>query len=115
MDRHYGGVIWTDHALKRLQERQLSQAEAWATWKRPDNSRWAQGQGAWIYFRTIGSRKLEVVAKKNDRGEWVIISVWSTVTPSVKKREVLPSHTAYQLPLVNRLLTKLRALRGKQA
>jgi hypothetical protein len=77
MDRNYGGVIWTNHALQRLKERGISQGDAWATWKNPQNSRFAQNQGAWIYYRTYGSQKIEVVAKQNEKKEWLILSVWS--------------------------------------
>lgn len=77
MDNKYGGVIWTNHAIKRLNERGISQGDAWATWSRPEQSRYASAKGAWIYYRTYGNQRIEVVAKKNDRGEWIILSVWS--------------------------------------
>ena len=77
MDKNFGGVIWTNHALSRLSERGIKQGDAWATFNRPEQSRYAATQGAWIYHRTYGSEKIEVVAKKNERGEWIILSVWS--------------------------------------
>ncbi len=77
MDKNYGGVIWTNHALQRLKERGISQGDAWATWRNPDQSRYATTQGAWVYYKTYGSEKIEVVAKKNEKGEWIMLSVWS--------------------------------------
>ena len=79
MDNHFGGVIWTNHALQRLRERNIKQGDAWATWSRPDQSRAGSGvsQGAWVYYRTYGSTRIEVVAKQNEKKEWIIISVWS--------------------------------------
>ncbi len=77
MDKNYGGVIWTNHALQRLKERGIKQGDAWATWRNPQQERYAQSQGAWIYYRTYGSTKIEVVAKKNEKGEWMILSVWA--------------------------------------
>lgn len=77
MDRNYGGIIWTNHALERLRERGIKQGDAWAAFRRPDQSRWAQTQNAWIYYKTWGDEKIEVVAKQNERKEWVILSVWS--------------------------------------
>lgn len=77
MDRNYGGVVWTNHALDRLKQRGITQEDAWATFQRPEQSRYAKTQGAWIYYRTYGSEKLEVVAKQNERKEWVILTVWS--------------------------------------
>lgn len=77
MDKNFGGVIWTNHALDRLRERGISQSDAWATWSRPDQSRYATSKDAWIYYKTYGNEKVEVVAKKNEKGDWLILSVWS--------------------------------------
>lgn len=85
MDKNYGGVIWTTHALQRLKERNISQGDAWATWKRPDQSRYATAKGAWIYYKIYPTQKysgasgekIEVVAKQNEKKEWLILSVWS--------------------------------------
>ena len=76
-DRNYGGVIWTNHALERLNKRGIKQGDAWATWRRPDQSRFANSKGAWVYYKTYGDQKIEVVAKQNEKKEWVILSVWS--------------------------------------
>ncbi len=76
MDNHYGGVIWTNHALQRLRERNISQGDAWATWSRPEQSR-KGASGNWVYYKTWGNQKIEVVAKQNEKGEWLILSVWS--------------------------------------
>ena len=75
--RDYGGVIWTNHALQRLKQRGISQGDAWATWKNPDQSRFAKSKGSWIYYKTYGNQRIEVVAKQNERKQWLIISVWS--------------------------------------
>ncbi len=79
MDNHFGGVIWTNHALERLRIRGIKQGDAWATWNRPEQSRKGSGSllGAWFYYRTWGNQKIEVVAKQNEKREWIIISVWS--------------------------------------
>jgi hypothetical protein len=77
MDRNFGGVIWTNHALQRLTERNISQGDAWATFNKPDQSRYAQTKSAWIYYKTYGNTKIEVVAARNEKKEWVILSVWS--------------------------------------
>lgn len=77
MDQHFGGVIWTNHALERLRERGISQSDAWATWSTPDQSRYAATKGAWVYYKTYDDQKIEVVAKKNEEGKWIILTVWS--------------------------------------
>lgn len=76
-DRAYGGVIWTNHALQRLKERGISQADAYYTFKNPHQSRFANNKGAWIYYRIYNNNRIEVVAKKNEENEWLILSVWS--------------------------------------
>lgn len=86
MLKNYKGVIWTNHALARLRERGIKQSDAWATWRRPDQSRYAQSKGAWIYYRTFGDKKIEVVAKQNEKKEWVILSVWSRPVFRRKKK-----------------------------
>lgn len=86
MDKNYKGVIWTNHAIAQMKKRGIKQGDAWATFRRPDNSRFAESKGAWIYYKTYDRKKIEVVAKKNpsknsgpSAGKWVILSVWSKV------------------------------------
>lgn len=75
--REYKGLIFTDHALQRLKERGISQGDAWATWKNADQSRYAKSKDAWIYYKTYGNTTIEVVAKYNEKKEWIVLSVWS--------------------------------------
>lgn len=88
MNQKYGGVIWTNHAIDRLKERGIKQGEALAAFKHPQKSRYAATRGAWVYNRTSKQEKIEVVAKKNDQKEWVILSVWSR-PDYVRQREGL--------------------------
>ena len=81
MDNHFGGVIWTNHALGRLRERGIKQGDAWATWNRPESSKKGTAPGTFVYFRNYGGTQIEVVAKKNEKGEWLILSVWSRPVP----------------------------------
>ena len=83
-NRNYGGVIWTNHALQRLNERGITQGDAWAVWNRPDESRYSTTKGAWIYYRTWGDTRIEIVAKQNEKKEWIILSVWSKKVQQLK-------------------------------
>ena len=76
MNNDFGGIRWTNHALQRMRERGIKQGDAWATWRRPDQSRKGKS-GKWVYYKTYGNQKIEVVAKKNEKKEWIILSVWS--------------------------------------
>lgn len=87
MNKNYGGVIWTNHALKRMSERGVKQGDAWATFRRPDSSRKAQKKGSFVYYKTYGNQKIEVVAAKNNKKEWVIMSVWSKEASKPIKKE----------------------------
>lgn len=77
MNNSYGGVIWTNHAIERLRERNISQGDAYATFRRPQLSRKGSAPNSFVYYRNYGTEKIEVVAKKNERNEWIILSVWS--------------------------------------
>lgn len=88
MDNHFGGVIWTNHALERLRQRGIKQGDAWATWRNPQESRKGTISGSWVYHRNYGGTQIEVVAKQNERKEWIILSVWSSrVFENSKKPE----------------------------
>ena len=86
MNKNFGGVIWTNHALQKLKERGIKQGDAWATWRNPQQSRRATSKGTWIYYRTYGSEKIEVIAKQNEKKEWIILSVWSKPVYETKKK-----------------------------
>ncbi len=85
MDNKYGGVIWTNHALERLKQRNVQQGDAWATWNRPDRSKYDPSKGVWVYNRVWGDVSMEVVAKQNERKEWLILSVWSNSVSGNRK------------------------------
>lgn len=75
--RTYKDLIFTDHALERMQEREVKAGDVWATMNRPQVSREAHRQGNWVFTRDWGSEELEVVATKKEGGKWLVISVWS--------------------------------------
>lgn len=84
MDSNYKNLIWTNHALRRMRERGIVQSDAYAAWRNPDRSKYAKNKAAWVYYKDLNSKNIEVVVKKNEKGEWVILSVWSK-TPSSDK------------------------------
>lgn len=76
MDRKYGGIIWTNHVLVRLKERNISQSDVFYSFQHPDTSRYAKTQKAYIYQKYFDSYLIEVVARKNEKNEWIILSAW---------------------------------------
>lgn len=103
MEKEFGGVIWTDHALERLRERGIKQGDAWATFRRPDKSRYAKAKSAWVYYKTYGKERIEVVAKKNEKGRWIVLSVWSR--PAGNKKKGKKEDSLFML-IVKKLLKK---------
>jgi hypothetical protein len=85
--KDYGGVVWTNHAMDRLKERGIEQGDAWATWSSPDSSQFAKSRGGWVYKKRFGGQEIEVVAKKNEKDKWIILSVWSKYVRSYKKKD----------------------------
>lgn len=79
MQTEYLGVVFTGHALARLRERGIAQSDAWYTWRHPTHQSKGSSPGAYRYSRKYGRQEIEVIAKKNDRGQWLILSVWSNV------------------------------------
>lgn len=67
------GIIWTNHALERLNQRGLTKNLAYQTFKDPYKTSPAKS-GALEYIRFFGKSKVTVIAKKNDRDEWLILS-----------------------------------------
>ena len=106
MDKNFGGVIWTNHVLSRMADRGIKQGDAWATFNRPEQSRAAKIKGSWIYYRTYGNERIEVVATKNENREWVILSVWSMpVHRSPRRAQSEKSESIWKL-MIRQILGK---------
>lgn len=73
--RNYGGLIWTNHALDRLTARGLSQERAWETFKNPDIEQKTKDEGT-LFQKRFGETLVTVIAKQNEKKEWIVISVW---------------------------------------
>lgn len=85
--RNYGGVIWTNHALERLHQRSIPQDVAYLAFRKADKSRYAQSKGGWVYHKTIQGKLIEVVAKKNEKNQWVILTVWSKLAVQSQRKQ----------------------------
>lgn len=87
----YGGLIWTKHALDQLVERGLSQEMVWEAFKKPDSSRDGKTPDSFEFKKRFDKHTVIVVAKKNEKNEWVILSCWINPplpgTKDVKQKE----------------------------
>lgn len=74
--QYMGGVIWTNHALERLGQRGLSQKMAYETFSMPDNKFEGKNNGSLEFQKKYSDSLVTVIAKKNEKGEWVVLSCW---------------------------------------
>ncbi len=91
MNTNFRGAIWTNHALERIRERGFDQDAAGWTFTNPDTIRPGKQPETSEYKKRFNEKTITLIGKKNERGEWVIISAW--IDPPVegtrdhKKRE----------------------------
>lgn len=77
MKTRYMDAIFTKHAINRLYNRGIAQSDAWYTFQHPDGSLPGKTPGSRKFYKNYGQQRIEVVAKQNEKGEWVILSCWS--------------------------------------
>lgn len=73
--RTYGGLIWTNHALDRLGQRGLTQDLAWQTFNHPEKTSPGKN-GSWQYEKKVQNSTVTIIAKQNEKNEWLILSCW---------------------------------------
>lgn len=74
--REYLDLIFTNHALERMNGRGMRQDWAWETWKHPDTQTEGNSHDSIRFEKQIDTYHVTVVAKQNDRREWIVISAW---------------------------------------
>lgn len=77
LSKNYGGAIWTNHALERLSKRGLSQDLAWQAFQYPDTSLPGKKAETTEYRKKLGNSLVTIVTKRNEKGEWIILSCWA--------------------------------------
>jgi hypothetical protein len=108
MERKYLNLIFTKHAITRLYNRGITQAKAYETFSNPDGQLPGKIAGSVKFYKNYGKQRIEVIAKKNDKGEWVVFSCWA------KFKEKTPYQ--YQEPLLQKVIGGLvrKIFSGKQ-
>lgn len=71
----YRGLIFTNHALQRMDERYLPKEWVSDTFHHPDDTAAAKQDGI-LYKKTFGPSTVSVIAKQNENNEWIILSCW---------------------------------------
>ena len=97
MQRHYAGAIWTNHAHERLNQRGLTQEMAGTTFAHADVSMAGKQAGSIEYRKRYGRSLVTVIAKKNENGEWLILSCWiDPPMPGTEDEKKLHAYRDYQ-------------------
>src|SRR3989344_5960746 len=74
--QHYGGAIWTNHALQRLGQRGLTQELAWKAFNSPHHSLPGKNPGTIEFQKRFNKSLITIIAKQNEKKEWIILSCW---------------------------------------
>ncbi|HRN69791.1 MAG TPA: DUF4258 domain-containing protein [Candidatus Woesebacteria bacterium] len=74
--QQYKGLIWTNHALQRLEERKIPQDWAWRAFKFPDSIQKGKKSGTVEHTKQYNALTVTLIATKNEKKEWIIISCW---------------------------------------
>lgn len=75
-EREYKNIVFTNHALERLNSRHITADAVYNVVNWADESK-DMGQGKRKFIRTFGGRLIHVVAfHKPAKQHWVVVSVW---------------------------------------
>ncbi|HUD44536.1 MAG TPA: hypothetical protein VMR41_03280 [Patescibacteria group bacterium] len=97
MQRHFAGAIWTNHALERLSQRGFTQEMAGQTFANADDSIAGKQAGSIEYHKRFGKSLVTVIAKKNEKNEWLILSCWiDPPLPGTKDEKKLIAYRRFQ-------------------
>jgi hypothetical protein len=112
MNPRYGGVIWTNHAIKRLYERGITQSDAWYSFQHSDRQLPGKTPGTIRYYKDYGAQRIEVIATQNEKKEWVILSCWSKMMGTGKS--VFPRKENIYLAIAKKIIRRLRKKRKEK-
>lgn len=87
-------VVFTDHAIKRMHQRGISGDWAWQSVKQPDKTSAGKERHTTEFIKQFNAHMVTTIAKKNDIGEWVVLSVW--MDPPLKGTSDFSKHEKYQ-------------------
>jgi len=75
-ERLYGGIVWTNHALERIDQRGLSQSLAYQAYRYPDSSYPGKKSGTTEYLKRIQNSTITVITTQSDKNETLVLSCW---------------------------------------
>lgn len=69
-------VVFTNHAIERMKDRKISGDLAWQTVRAPDRTNPGKEKYTTEFIKRFNTYTITAIGKKNDIGEWVVLSVW---------------------------------------
>ncbi len=69
-------VVFTNHAIERMKQRGITGDWVWQAVKQPDDNNPGKEKHTTEFIKNFGNHRVTVVGKKNDIGEWVVVSAW---------------------------------------
>ncbi len=72
----YFGLIFTNHALKKMGERGIRREDVWETFRQPGSEQKGKQRDVFEFRRKFENFELALVAKQNEKNEWIVLSVW---------------------------------------
>ncbi|NMB56397.1 DUF4258 domain-containing protein [Candidatus Beckwithbacteria bacterium] len=73
----YRGIIFTDHILQRMKERQISLDYVYWVFKRPEIKIYDRKKQSYKFIRQGSNKNFVMIAKQNEKKEWVLLSCWT--------------------------------------
>lgn len=87
-------VVFTNHSIDRLKERGITGEMVYQTVKAPEISTPGKEKHTTEFVKRFGDRKLTCIGKKNDLGEWVVLSAW--IDPPFEGTKDFTKHLKYK-------------------
>lgn len=69
-------VVFTNHAIQRMSERGISGDWVWQAVKKAEISKAGKEKHTTEFSKRFGNHTVTAIGKKNDIGEWVVLSAW---------------------------------------
>jgi len=73
----YKGLIFTNHILERMKQRNLNYEDVYWVFSKADEVYDAKVKGGKKFYRNWKGKRYSVVAKKNDQGQWIVLTCWA--------------------------------------
>lgn len=92
----YHDLIFTNHALARLSQRGFTKEMVVQTFSNPDSQNKSKNGGT-EFNKKFGGQTVTVVAKQNEKYEWVVLSCWiDPPLPGTRDARLKQEYTIYQ-------------------